>query len=111
MKPPRRSEARAPDAGPSVGLSKPGQRLALAVATLIVIALLCLVARHGYFLLVESGAFITPPAGTTRPDALGVPSQQMSFASGDRMLRASYAPAGEPDAPAIAIFHGDEEEI
>lgn len=75
------------------------------------VALLGLVARHAIFLFVEGAAFTTPPAGPLLPDSLGVPSQQMSFASGDRTLRASYVPAGAPDAPAIAIFHGDEEEI
>jgi alpha-beta hydrolase superfamily lysophospholipase len=87
------------------------QRAAQAVVMLSAVALLGLVARHAVFLFIEAEAFIAPPAGPLIPDALGVPSQQLSFASGDRILRASHVPAGAPDAPAMAIFHGDEEEI
>lgn len=74
------------------------------------------------FLLVQSGqtylyhtveqeAFTTRPAGTMTPDSLGVPSQQLRFASGPHMLRASFVQAKKSTAPALMIFHGDDEEI
>ena len=39
-------------------------------------------------MLIEREAFITPPAGSRVPDEFGAPSQQLSFVSSDRTLRA-----------------------
>lgn len=62
-------------------------------------------------LLVERTAFSPPPAGTVTPDMLGVWSEQFSFSSGDRQLRASWVPVANQEAPAVLIFHGNEENI
>lgn len=78
---------------------------------LVVLGSLALAARHAIFLIVEHEAFITPPAGRLTPDQLGIPSRQLTFASGDRTLRASFVVAPRPEAPALLIFHGDEEDI
>ncbi|WP_420997554.1 alpha/beta hydrolase [Cupriavidus sp. 30B13] len=71
-------------------------------------------ARHALFLAVESGAFEPKPAsaaGALTPDQLGAPSRQFAFASGARMLRASCVQAQRADAPALLIYHGDEENL
>jgi fermentation-respiration switch protein FrsA (DUF1100 family) len=87
----------------------------LAMATMAAAAMLTLLAIAGRPLLllawIERDAFVTPPAGTLVPDALGAPSQQLSFASGDRTLRASHVPVPDPRAPALLVFHGDEEDL
>lgn len=82
-----------------------------AAALLAAVVLVALLTRHALFLIVEAEAFMTPPAGTQRPDAYGAASQQLSFASGERTLRASHVPAADPAAPAVIVFHGDEEEL
>jgi len=84
---------------------------ARALAVLVAAALLWVAGPHVVLRIVESQAFATPPAGTLLPDALGAPSRQLSFASGDRRLRASWVPTEGLAAPALAIFHGDEEEL
>lgn len=78
---------------------------------LVMLAALALAGRRAVFLLVERQAFITPPARRLTPDGLGVSSRQLTFASGERTLRASFVAAPRPEAPALLIFHGDEEDI
>ncbi|WP_059413330.1 alpha/beta hydrolase [Cupriavidus basilensis] len=71
-------------------------------------------ARHALLLAVESGAFEPKPAsaaGALTPDRLGAPSRQFAFASGARLLRASCVQAPRADAPALLIYHGDEENL
>lgn len=80
-------------------------------AILLVLLLLAGFGRQGIFWVVEHDAFITPRAGTLTPDAFGAPSQQLSFPSGERTLRASYVRAPDDNGPAVLIFHGDEEGI
>ncbi|MGA8053603.1 MAG: alpha/beta fold hydrolase [Burkholderiales bacterium] len=87
------------------------KRLPRLLATLLALVLLGGFARQYLLSAVESEAFNTRPAGVVTPDLLGVRSQQFSFASGDRALRGSYVPAREESAPAVLIFHGDEESI
>jgi len=60
---------------------------------------------------VEREAFMPSPIGTLTPDDLGVVSRQFTFHSGDRTLQASWVPAAQPGAPALAVFHGDEESL
>lgn len=67
--------------------------------------------REVVFSVIERDAFITKGAGTATPDALGAPSQQISFPSGDRILRGSFVRAPGGRASAVLIFHGDEESI
>ncbi|MGO4330890.1 alpha/beta hydrolase [Cupriavidus sp. 2TAF22] len=72
------------------------------------------VARHALFLAVESDAFEPKPASAAdalTPDRLGAPSRQFAFASGERMLRASCVLAQSAEAPALLIYHGDEENL
>jgi fermentation-respiration switch protein FrsA (DUF1100 family) len=78
---------------------------------LVVLGCLALAARQAVFLLVEREAFVTPPAGHLTPDRFGAPSQQLTFASGGRTLHASFVAALRADAPALLIFHGDEEDV
>jgi alpha-beta hydrolase superfamily lysophospholipase len=59
----------------------------------------------------EREAFVPGPAGTLKPDDLGVVSRQFAFASGDRVLRGSFVAAKDPSAPALSVFHGDEESL
>ncbi len=76
--------------------------------------LLAAAARHALFLAVERDAFEPKPAGAAdaaTPDRLGAPSRQFAFASGERMLRASCVPAPAASAPAVLIYHGDEENL
>ncbi len=86
-----------------------------AVRTLVAaglgLVLIAAAGRHVAFKLIERDAFTTPPAGRLTPDALGTPSTQLSFPSGAHVLRASHVAAANDDAPALLIFHGDEEEI
>lgn len=59
----------------------------------------------------ERSAFVTPPAGVLTPDSLGIPSRQLTFPSGDRLLHGSFVQAPGGSAPAVLIFHGDEETV
>jgi alpha-beta hydrolase superfamily lysophospholipase len=70
-----------------------------------------LAAPQVLLLIGERQAFVTPPAGAERPDEHGAPATAISFASGDRILRASWVAADAANGPALAIFHGDEEDI
>ncbi|RZT36460.1 alpha/beta hydrolase [Cupriavidus agavae] len=58
---------------------------------------------------VERDAFEPCPVGSLTPDDLGVASRQFTFHSGDRTLQASWVPAPDPAAPALAVFHGNDE--
>jgi len=58
---------------------------------------------------IEREAFVPGQVGTLRPDDLGVASRQFTFDSGDRALHGSWVAAPDPAAPALAVFHGDEE--
>lgn len=71
-------------------------------------------ARHALYAAIEEDAFEPKPAApadAATPDSLGAPSRQFAFASGDRMLRASCVTAQTAQAPALLIYHGDEENI
>lgn len=81
------------------------------LALLLALVLLCSFGRQYVFSVIEREAFVTRPAGTLTPDLLGAPSQQITFRSGKRTLHASYVPAADDTAPAVLIFHGDEESI
>ena len=85
--------------------------IARAVVLLLALAALALLLRSVVFLAVEAAAFDTPPAGTQRPDALGAPSQQLTFLSGGRRLHASWVGAADARAPALLVFHGNDEEL
>lgn len=76
------------------------------------VAGLAVVAGVGRLLLyraIEREAFVPGPVGTLKPDDLGVASRQFQFDSGDRVLHASWVAAPDPAAPALGVFHGDEE--
>ncbi|NML15230.1 alpha/beta hydrolase [Azohydromonas caseinilytica] len=105
--------ARQPERAPArpVRRCRPDRRVARAIAALLGVAALAVLLHSLLFLAVEFAAFETPPPGTPRPEALGVPSQRFTFASADRVLHASWVPAADPRAPALLVFHGDEEEI
>ncbi|MBU65851.1 MAG: alpha/beta hydrolase [Cupriavidus sp.] len=60
---------------------------------------------------IEREAFVPGPVGTQTPDDFGVASRQYVFPSGDRRLHASWVGAADPAAPALAVFHGDEESL
>lgn len=79
---------------------------ALLLAVLVLAAL-----QQIIFGIVEAQALNPVPAGTARPDDHDAPSQRLAFASGGRQLQASFVPVPEPAAPALAIFHGDEEDL
>lgn len=81
------------------------------LAGLACLMVLAGVGRHYLYLAMERDAFVTPANGTLTPDALGIPSRQTVFASGDRLLHASFVQAAAPDAPALVVFHGDEESL
>lgn len=85
--------------------------IARAVVVLLALAALALLLRSVVFLAVEASAFDTPPAGTQRPDALGAPSKQLTFMSGGRRLHASWVGAADARAPALLVFHGNDEEL
>lgn len=85
--------------------------LRILVAASLGLVLIAALGRHFVFKLIERDAFITPPAGQLTPDALGTRSMQFSFPSGAHVLRASHVAAANDDAPALMIFHGDEEEL
>ncbi|WP_298231870.1 alpha/beta hydrolase [uncultured Azohydromonas sp.] len=85
--------------------------VARAVVLLLALAALALLLRSVVFLVVEAAAFDTPPPGTQRPDALGVPSKQLTFLSGGRRLHASWVDAADARAPALLVFHGNDEEL
>lgn len=59
----------------------------------------------------EKNAFVTPPPGRITPDSLGVPSRQFSFSNGQHSLHASYVQAVGDSAPAVLVFHGDDERV
>ncbi|AVA34794.1 MULTISPECIES: alpha/beta hydrolase [Cupriavidus] len=86
----------------------PYRRWLVGAAGLAGVALLAGVGRLILFRAIEREAFVPAPGGTARPDDFGVASRQFAFASGNRMLRGSYV-AASPDAPALSVFHGDEE--
>ncbi|WP_423194231.1 alpha/beta hydrolase [Cupriavidus sp. H18C2] len=75
---------------------------------------LAMAAGMGRLLLyraIEREAFGPGQPGTLTPDDLGVTSHQFRFDSGDRSLHASWVAAPDPAAPALAVFHGDEESL
>ncbi len=75
---------------------------------------LAVAAGFGRLLLyraIEREAFVPGAVGTLRPDDLGVASRQFTFDSGDRTLHASWVAAADRAAPALAVFHGDEESL
>ncbi|WP_416049094.1 alpha/beta hydrolase [Cupriavidus basilensis] len=91
-----------------------GRRLSYWLAGGACLLMLAAIARHALFLAVEEDAFEPKPAGAAdamTPDRLGVASRQFAFASGARMLRASCVLAQGGDAPAVLIYHGDEENL
>ncbi|MGT2427994.1 alpha/beta hydrolase [Cupriavidus basilensis] len=76
--------------------------------------LLAAAARHALFLAVERDAFEPKQAGSAdavTPDRLGAPSRQFAFSSGARTLRGSCVLAQAAEAPAVLIYHGDEENL
>lgn len=85
--------------------------IARAVVVVLALVALALLLRSLVFLAVEASAFDSPPAGTQRPDALGAPSQQLTFLSGGRRLHASWVGAADAQAPALLVFHGNGEEL
>ncbi|AJG20100.1 alpha/beta hydrolase [Cupriavidus basilensis] len=91
-----------------------GRKLRYWLAGGACLLMLAAIARHVLFLVVEEDAFEPKPAGAAgamTPDRLGVASRQFAFASGARMLRASCVLAQGGDAPALLIYHGDEENL
>ncbi|MCA3233013.1 MAG: alpha/beta hydrolase, partial [Cupriavidus sp.] len=81
-------------------------------ASALGLAGLAVVAGVGRLLLyraIEREAFVPGQIGTLLPDDLGVASRQFTFDSGGRALHASWVAATDPAAPALAVFHGDEE--
>lgn len=60
---------------------------------------------------IERTAFVTPRPGTLTPDSLGVPAERVDIASGDRKLHGSWVRAPGAAAPALLIFHGDDETV
>ena len=91
--------------------NKPDRRVARGIAWLVGVAALVVLLRSVVFVAVEYAAFDTPPPGTLRPDALGVPSQPQVLDSDGRRLRASWVPVADPRAPALLVFHGDGEDV
>ena len=90
---------------------RPDPRVARVLAALLSVLALAVLLHSVVFVAVELTAFETPPPGTLRPDALGVPSQHLTIASANRVLHASWVPVADARAPALLIFHGDEEEL
>ncbi|AOY96629.1 hypothetical protein BKK79_34475 [Cupriavidus sp. USMAA2-4] len=74
-------------------------------------ALLVALGREALYLAVEHGAFQPSRLGPLTPEDFGVPSQQSTFDSGDRTLHASFVRAAERDAPALLVYHGDDESL
>lgn len=72
------------------------------------VAVLAGLARHLLFRAIEREAFVTPgiPPSGCQPEAT---LQPCTFASGNRVLHAAYAPAAQPQAPALMVCHGDDE--
>jgi len=93
------------------GVARMGRLVAAAVAAALLVVLLAAAGPSLLLAWIERDAFVTPPPGTLTPDALGAPSRQLSFASGDRTLRASFVPVADPRAPALLVFHGNDEEL
>jgi hypothetical protein len=96
------------------GTRAPARRhrhIARAAAWLLGLAAVGVLLHSLLFLAVEHAAFETPPPGTQRPDALGAPSQQLEFMSGRRRLQASWVSVPDARAPALLVFHGDDEEL
>lgn len=83
-------------------------RLAIAIVAVVLGADLL---RQGLLLWVEREAFTTPPPGALTPDALGAPSTRLDIESGENRLRASFVATPDPAAPALLVFHGDDEEL
>ncbi|KAI3589122.1 Bem46 protein [Cupriavidus sp. U2] len=73
------------------------------------LAVMAGVGRLLLYRAIERDAFGPGQVRTLQPDDLGVASRQFTFKSGDRALRASWVAAANPAAPALAVFHGDEE--
>lgn len=92
--------------------SRARRRWPLRLAIVVVVGVLGAdLLRQGLLLWVEREAFTTPPPGTLTPDALGAPSTSFDIVSGDHRLRASFVAARDPAAPALLVFHGDDEEL
>lgn len=79
------------------------------------VALATGVARHLLFRALERKAFVTPtdetlpaiaPVAPVAPKAI---ARHSTFASGKRVLHASFMPAADPAAPALMVCHGDNE--
>ncbi|WP_051241480.1 alpha/beta hydrolase [Azohydromonas australica] len=85
--------------------------IARAVVVVLALVALALLLRSVVFLAVEASAFDTPPPGAQRPDTLGAPSKQLTFLSGGRRLRASWVGTADARAPALLVFHGNDEEL
>lgn len=73
------------------------------------LAMMAGMGRQLLYRAIEREAFVPGEVGTLMPDDLGVTSRQFTFASGERALHASWVGAPDPRAPALAVFHGDEE--
>ncbi|ODV41578.1 hydrolase [Cupriavidus sp. UYMMa02A] len=72
------------------------------------IAVVAGLARHLLFRALEREAFVTraSPPGTDEPEAS---LRHSTFRSGNRVLHAAYAPAASMPAPALIVYHGDDE--
>ena len=73
------------------------------------LAMMAGMGRQLLYRAIEREAFVPGEVGTLMPDDLGVTSRQFTFASGERALHASWVGAPDARAPALAVFHGDEE--
>ncbi|AGW93650.1 MULTISPECIES: alpha/beta hydrolase [Cupriavidus] len=76
------------------------------------VALATGVARHLLFRALERKAFVTPTDETLPAIAPAAPkaiARHTTFASGKRVLHASFMPAADPAAPALMVCHGDNE--
>ncbi|SDC76259.1 hypothetical protein SAMN05216345_103602 [Cupriavidus sp. YR651] len=94
---------------PSPVTSRSGTRWLAGAAGVAGLALAAGFGRMLIFRAMERDAFVTCPLGELTAEALGVPSRQYTFASGDRELHACFVAAPDPHAPALAVFHGDQE--
>jgi len=79
------------------------------LARLAGLAALAGLGRHLLFRAIERDAFVTPSGIPPTPDVDGSPISHGAIASGDRILRFAYARAARPSAPALLVFHGDDE--
>jgi len=75
------------------------------------VALLAALGRQAVYLAIEYNAFEPARPGPLTPEDFGAPSLQSTFDSGGRTLHASFVQAADEAAPALLVFHGDDETL